>query len=105
MSNNESLTRPGLEHAMMSWTKQNEGPIGFEFIGSMLAQGDVLDALDRVATSMRIKQASFNDDNACLIWTAYMNMQEYGTPGFPVLGSTTNGCQCSNSSEYRTPQR
>ena len=99
-----SLTRPVLEQAMMDWTKQNEGPIGFEYIGEILAEGDVLEALDRVAVSMQIKRATFNDTNACLIWTAYMNMQEFGTPGFPVLGSESNGCQCSNVSQYRARQ-
>jgi len=96
-----SLTRDLLEQAMMTWTKQNEGPIGFEFIGTILAQGDVTEALSRVAVSMQIKQANFNDNNACLIWTAYMNMQEFGTPGFPIIGSE---CQCSNVSQYRARQ-
>ena len=95
MSHDEfTLTRPLLESAMKEWTKQNEGPIGYEYVSLMLQNGDVLDALERVATSMQIKRSNFETNNACLIWTAYMNMQEYGAPGFPMLPAQTNGCQC-----------
>jgi len=78
------LSREVLEQAMLAWTKHNEGIIGFEYISLLLDSGDLLDALDKVSTSMKIKQASFDDNDACLIWTSYMNMQEYGTPGFPL---------------------
>lgn len=79
------LTRDTLEAAMKDWTKQNEGPIGYEYISLLVNNGNVLDALERVSTSMMVKQISFNTSDACLIWTAHMNMQEYGTPGFSVL--------------------
>jgi len=81
------LTRPVLEQAMMDWTRQNEGIIGFEYIGMLIGSNSILEALDKVSNSMKIKQASFDDNNACLIWTAYMNMQEYGTPGFSLEGN------------------
>jgi hypothetical protein len=94
-----NLTRPALERAMMDWTRHNEGPIGFEYIGTILESGDVLEALDRVAVSMQLKQTSFNDNDACLIWTAYMNMQEYGTPGFPIMIGDTNVGQQGSSQQ------
>jgi len=90
-----TLTRPALEQAMMEWTKKNEGPIGYEYMGILVHSGEVLEALERVAVSMQIKQANFEDNNACLIWTAYMNMQEYGTPGFPMLPGRKNDCECN----------
>jgi len=79
-----TLTRESLEQAMMTWTKQNEGPIGYEYVGILLSSGELLEALDRVAVSMQVKQASFHDNNSCLIWSAWMNLQEFGTPGFPL---------------------
>jgi hypothetical protein len=79
-----TLTRESLEQAMMTWTKQHEGPIGYEYVGLLLSDGEVLEALDRVAVSMQVKQTSFCDNNACLIWSAWMNLQEFGTPGFPL---------------------
>jgi hypothetical protein len=79
-----TLTRESLEQAMMTWTKQHEGPIGYEYVGLLLSDGEVLEALDRVAVSMQVKQASFCDNNECLIWSAWMNLQEFGTPGFPL---------------------
>lgn len=81
---NLTLTRKTLETAMVDWTKENEGPIAYEYVNLLLDSGEVLGTLDRVATSMQTKQASFSDNSSCLIWTAWMNMQEYGTPGFPL---------------------
>ena len=79
-----TLTREVLESAMMDWTKQNEGSIAYEYVGVLLNEGDVITALDRVATSMQIKQGVLNDNNSCLIWSAWMNLQQFGTPGFPL---------------------
>lgn len=87
-----TLTRESLEQAMMTWTKQHEGPIGYEYVGLLLSDGEVLEALDRVAVSMQVKQASFSDNNACLIWSAWMNFQEFGTPGFPLTRKSINDC-------------
>lgn len=83
-----TLTRESLEQAMMTWTKKHEGPIGYEYVGLLLSDGELLEALDRVAVSMQVKQAAFCDNEACLIWTAWMNLQEFGTPGFPLTRQT-----------------
>jgi len=59
-----TLTRESLEQAMMTWTKKHEGPIGYEYVGLLLSDGEILEALDRVAVSMQVKQAAFCDNEA-----------------------------------------
>lgn len=78
------LTRQSLEVALMEWAGQHEGSIAQEYIMLLMASGEVLEALDRVATSMVHKKTMFSDNSACLIWAAWMNFQEIGTPGFPL---------------------
>lgn len=78
------LTRQSLEVALMEWAGQHEGPIAQEYVMLLIASGEVLEALDRVASSMVHKKTLFSDNSACLIWTAWMNFQENGTPGFPL---------------------
>jgi len=86
---NLALTRSTLENAMRDWTKDNEGPIGLEYVTLLLSNGEVLEVLERVTGSMRSKQTTFTDNNSCLIWTAYMNMKEFGSPGFPIFSENT----------------
>ncbi len=80
----QTLTRPGLERAIMSWAKQYEGVIAHEAVSALIENGEVLQALNLTALSMQDKKQTFSDNNACLIWSAWMNYQEFGTPGFPL---------------------
>ena len=81
------LTRQSLEIALMEWAGQHEGPIAQEYIMLLVARGEVLEALDCVATSMVQKKSLFSDNPSCLIWAAWMNFQESGTPGFPLTSA------------------
>lgn len=79
-----SLTRTSLERAMIRWTYQQEGTIGGEYILGLVTAGEVIGALSRVSYSMERKEASFEHNDVALVWTAWMNFQNFGSPGFPL---------------------
>ena len=81
------LTRDTLETALITYAKEQEGPIAQEFILLLITAGETLEALNKVASSMMYNQSNLTDNHSCLIWSAWMNYQEYGSPGFSLTKS------------------
>lgn len=82
------LTRENLEDALVGWALTREGLIAKEYILLLLMNGGVIEALDLVAKSMQHKKEQFKENDSCIVWTAWMNYQAFGTPGFPLTQST-----------------
>lgn len=78
------LTRGTLEIALLNYALDHEGPLAQEYVALLLQAGEVLEALQKTITSMLYKKSTFSDNPSCLIWTAWMNYQEYGSPGFTL---------------------
>ena len=85
------LTRGTLEVALLNYSLDHEGPLAQEYVALLLRSGEVLEALNKVAASMLYKKSTFSDNPSCLIWSAWMNYQEYGSPGFAL--SKSNPCE------------
>lgn len=81
------LTRDNLETSMIRWAYLEEGPIAGHYITRLIGHGAVLDALESVAESMQSKPGVFDNDVA-MVQTAWMNYQQFGSPGFPVSSAS-----------------
>jgi len=78
-----TLTRDRLEASMIRWAYTREGIIAGNLIASLIGHGAVLNALERVSESMQATSDAVDDDVA-MIQSAWMNYQQFGSPGFPV---------------------
>lgn len=81
------LTRDALEESMIRWAYLKEGPIAGHYITALVGQGAVLPALESVAESMQAYPDIFDDDVA-MVQTAWMNFQNFGSPGFPISSAS-----------------
>lgn len=81
------LTRDNLETSMIRWAFTREGPIAGRAIVELIGGGAVLDALESVAESMQSMPNIFDDDVA-MVQTAWLNYQNFGSPGFPVSSAS-----------------